>query len=43
MERQEAEQERAALAADQKALDDRTVAEFAARARRRADLEGGPR
>ncbi|GAA4659714.1 hypothetical protein [Kineococcus glutinatus] len=39
VERQEAEQERAALAADQKALDDRTVAEFAARARLRAQLE----
>ncbi|PPK94515.1 hypothetical protein CLV92_10717 [Kineococcus xinjiangensis] len=41
VERQEEAQEKAALAADQKALDDRTVAEFAARARRRAELEGG--
>jgi len=36
VERQELAQEQAALAADQRALDDRTVAEFAARARRRA-------
>ena len=41
VERQEEAQEKAALAADQKSLDDRTVAEFAARARRRAELEGG--
>ncbi|GAB7189402.1 hypothetical protein NUM3379_01080 [Kineococcus sp. NUM-3379] len=43
VERQEAEQEKAALAADQKALDDRTVAEFAARARRRAQRGEDPR
>ena len=43
VERQEAAQEAAALSADQKALDDRTVAEFAARARRRAQEEGDPR
>ena len=42
VERQEEAQERAALAADQKALDDRTVAEFAARARRRAQQGGDP-
>ncbi|MEZ0493736.1 hypothetical protein AB2L28_15970 [Kineococcus sp. TBRC 1896] len=41
VERHERAQEEAALRADQKALDDRTVAEFAARARRRAQLEGG--
>ncbi|WP_432484536.1 hypothetical protein [Kineococcus esterisolvens] len=41
VERHELAQEKAALAADQRALDDRTVAEFAARARRRAELEGG--
>ncbi|MFB9376565.1 hypothetical protein ACFFKU_11740 [Kineococcus gynurae] len=41
VERHELAQEQAAAAADQKALDDRTVAEFAARARRRAELEGG--
>ncbi|WP_432572510.1 flagellar export protein FliJ [Kineococcus sp. SYSU DK005] len=41
VERHELAQEQAALAADQRALDDRTVAEFAARARRRAELEGG--
>ncbi|WP_432524159.1 hypothetical protein [Kineococcus sp. SYSU DK006] len=40
VERHELAQEQAALAADQKALDDRTVAEFAARARRRAEVEG---
>ncbi|WP_369054542.1 hypothetical protein [Kineococcus terrestris] len=40
VERQELAQERAALAADQKALDDLTVAAFAARARRRAGLAG---
>ncbi|WP_432544567.1 hypothetical protein [Kineococcus sp. SYSU DK002] len=43
VERHEQAQEEAALRADQKALDDRTVAEFAARARRRAQLEGGDR
>ncbi|WP_432493387.1 hypothetical protein [Kineococcus gypseus] len=41
VERHEIAQERAAAAADQRALDDRTVAEFAARARRRAEIEGG--
>ncbi|NAZ82853.1 hypothetical protein GTR02_13605 [Kineococcus sp. R8] len=40
VERHEIAQEQAALAADQNALDDRTVAEFAARARRRARREG---
>ncbi|MGI4894512.1 MAG: hypothetical protein ACRYF3_05290 [Janthinobacterium lividum] len=40
VERHEIAQEQAALAADQRALDDRTVAEFAARARRRAQLQG---
>ncbi|WP_432535488.1 hypothetical protein [Kineococcus arenarius] len=40
VERHELAQEQAALAADQRALDDRTVAEFAARARRRAEIEG---
>ncbi|WP_432564107.1 hypothetical protein [Kineococcus sp. SYSU DK003] len=40
VERHEQAQEAAALRADQAALDDRTVAEFAARARRRAQLEG---
>jgi flagellar export protein FliJ len=38
VERHELAQEQAALRADQKALDDRTVAEFAAKARRRAAL-----
>ena len=41
VERHEIAQEQAALLADQNALDDRTVAEFAAKARRRAQLEGG--
>lgn len=41
VERQELAQEQAALAADQRALDDRTVAEFAARARRRAQQQDG--
>ncbi|MCI2240608.1 hypothetical protein MO973_35215 [Paenibacillus sp. TRM 82003] len=41
VERHELAQEKAALAADQRALDDRTVAEFAARARRRAEQGGG--
>ena len=41
VERQELAQEQAAMRADQKALDDRTVAEFAARARRRAVLGEG--
>ncbi|WP_337063044.1 hypothetical protein [Kineococcus sp. G2] len=40
VERHELAQEKAALAADQRALDDRTVAEFAARARRRAETGG---
>ncbi|GAA0312143.1 hypothetical protein [Kineococcus aurantiacus] len=40
VERHELAQEEAALRADQKALDDRTVAEFAARARRRAQQGG---
>ena len=43
VEKQEEAQERAALAAEQKELDDRTVAEFAARARRRAEQDGGQR
>jgi hypothetical protein len=38
VERHEIAQEQAALRADQNALDDRTVAEFAAKARRRAAL-----
>lgn len=41
VERHEIAQEQAALRADQKSLDDRTVAEFAAKARRRAAQEGG--
>ena len=40
VERHEIAQEQAALAADQRSLDDRTVAEFAARARRRAAQDG---
>jgi len=40
VERHETAQEQAALTAEQNGLDDRTVAEFAARARRRARLEG---
>ena len=42
VERHEIAQEQAALAADQRSLDDRTVAEFAARARRRATQDGEP-
>jgi flagellar export protein FliJ len=40
VERQELAQEEAALRADQNALDDRTIAEFAARARGRARRDG---
>lgn len=40
VERHEIAQEQAAMAADQRALDDRTVAEFAARGRRRAAQTG---